>query len=97
MRDELLYLDRQAFPSNCAHGEPLIDRVNSIPEEDLRQGRGGLETRGEVFIRGLWESQTDSIIDVRFGDADADPYKYEPIENLLARREKENKDNHGKH
>ena len=44
-----------------------------------------METRGGFLIRGLWESQTDAIIDVRFGDANADTYKYEPMDNLLAR------------
>ena len=31
----------------------------------------------------LTESQTAAIIDVIFGDADMDTYKYDPMENLL--------------
>ena len=37
--------------------------------------------------------QTDAIINVRFGDSDADTYKYEPMDKLLARWNMENKDN----
>ena len=56
-----------------------------------------MEIRGDVLIRGLWESQTDAIIDVRFGDLDADTYKHKPMDKLLARWEKRKKDKHGKH
>ena len=54
-----------------------------------------METRGDVLIQGLWKSQTDAIIDVRFGDSDADTYRKEPMEKILARREKEKKDKNG--
>ena len=30
------------------------------------------ETRGDVMVRGLWDRQVDTIIDVKLGDADAD-------------------------
>ena len=36
------------------------------------------------MIRGLWDIQVESIIDVKLGDADADSYKYEPMAALLA-------------
>ena len=39
----------------------------------VRWGRG-LETRGNVLIQGLSEIYTDFIIDVIFGDSDADTY-----------------------
>ena len=55
-----------------------------------------MDTIGNTLIRGLCESQTDAIIDVRFGDADADTYKHKPIDKLVTRREKEKKDKHGK-
>ena len=41
--------------------------------------------------------QTDAIINVRFGDSDADTYKYEPMDKLLARWDMKKKDNNGKH
>ena len=40
---------------------------------------------------------TDTIVDVRFGDSDLDTYKYEPMDNLLDCREKENRDKRVKH
>ena len=39
--------------------------------------------------------QTDAIIDANFGDADVDTYKHEPIDNILDRWDKQNKDKHG--
>ena len=56
-----------------------------------------MKTRGDVLIRGLWESQADAIIDVRFGDSDADTYRKEPMDKLPDRWEKEKKDKNGKH
>ena len=43
---------------------------------------------GYVLIWGLWESHTDTIIDVRFGDSDAKTYRREPMKNLLYQWEK---------
>ena len=71
--------------------EPVIHQGCRILEEEASQGRGGLETRRDVLIRGLWKIQTDTIINVRFGDANTDIYKNEPMDNLLARWDKENK------
>ena len=56
-----------------------------------------METRGDVLIWGLWESQTDAIIDVKFGDTDTDTYKHELMDKLLARWENKNKDEHVNH
>ena len=42
-----------------------------------------MDTRGDVIVQGLLESQTDVIIDVIFGDVNADTYKYEPMDMLL--------------
>ena len=47
--------------------------------------------RGDVIIQGLWDWQVKSIIDVKLGDADADSYKYEPMEALLVQWETINK------
>ena len=41
-----------------------------------------------MSIRVLWEIQTEEIIDIRFGDADADTYKPEVMYKLLAWWEK---------
>ena len=62
-----------------------------------RQGRGSLETKGDVLIWYLWEIHTDAIIDVRFGDSDADTYKYDPMYKLVDCWDKKKKDNQIKH
>ena len=49
------------------------------------------------MVQSLWDSQVDSIIDVKLGDEDADSYKYEPMAELLARWETIKKDKPGKH
>ena len=49
------------------------------------------------MIQGLWDRQTDAIIDVKIGDADMNSYKYEPMAELLDRWKTINKDKHGKH
>ena len=49
------------------------------------------------MIRGLWDCQVNSVIDVKLGDADSDTYKYKPMTSDLARRENIKKDKHGKH
>ena len=46
------------------------------------------ETRGSVSIRVLWEIQKEAIIDVRFGDDDADTWNPEGMYKLLDRWEK---------
>ena len=39
--------------------------------------------RGGLLIQGLWESQTEAIIDIRLGDPDCDTHKKEPMGTLL--------------
>ena len=53
-----------------------------------------METRGGVLIWGLGKPD---IIDVRFGESEADTYRKEPMDKLLACWEKENKYKHSKH
>ena len=36
-----------------------------------------------MMIQGLWNWQAASIIDIKLGDADADSYKYDPMEALM--------------
>ena len=85
VRNNLLYPDQQAFPFHCVLRKPLINQVHSRSEEELHQGRGGLETRNDIIIRGLWERQTESIIGVIFGDLDAYTYNHELMDKLLSR------------
>ena len=48
-------------------------------------------------MQGLWEHQTNAIIDAKLVDANADTHKYDPMDKLLARWENQKKYNHGKH
>ena len=70
--DKILYLAQNDFPSNWLCSKPLIHQGKRIPEKEVRQGTRGLEKQGDVLIRGLWKIQTDDIINVIFGDSDAD-------------------------
>ena len=58
---------------------------------------GGLETRGDIITQGLWKIWSYIIIDIRFGDADADTYKNKPMDKPLDLWEKQKKDKHGNH
>ena len=49
------------------------------------------------MIQGLWDVQVKSIIEVKLGGADADYYKYEPMEALLYWWETIKKYKHSKH
>ena len=49
------------------------------------------------MVRVLWDRQVGAIIDIKFDDADADTYKYEPMTALLDRWESIKKEKHGKH
>ena len=48
-----------------------------------------------MSIRGLWEIQIGAIIDIRFGDAEADTYKPEVMDKLLVQWKKIKKEKHG--
>ena len=56
-----------------------------------------MDTRGGVLVRGLWERQTGTIIDVKIGDAGANTYRFDPIVMLLGWWEKNKNDNNGNH
>ena len=83
--DDIFHLARQAFPTNCVRGKPLIYEGNIRSDEEVCQGARRLETSGDILIQGLWKIYTDAIIGVRFGDLDADTYRKEPMDKLLAR------------
>ena len=53
------------------------------------------ETRGDLSIQCIWEIQTEAIIDVRFGYADAETWNPVIMDKLLAGYDKINKDKHG--
>ena len=49
------------------------------------------------MVRGLWDRQVDTIIDIKICDDDTDTYNYEPMKALLSRWENIKKYKHGKH
>ena len=93
MHGKLLYLAQRALTYAFVCGKPLIHHDHIILEEGIRHGSEILETRCDVLIQGLWELQTNAIIDVKIGDADADICMFEPTDKLLACWEKQKKDN----
>ena len=54
-----------------------------------------METQGDIMIRGLWYRHYDTIIDITLIEDDTYTYRFEPMEDLLARWEKIKKDKHG--
>ena len=82
--------------SSCTHLIPNPKNPYHIIEREIRQGGEKLETRGGVLVQGLRDLQTDSIIDVKSSDADADSYIFDSITALLYRWDKIKKDKHGK-
>ena len=49
------------------------------------------------MVRGLWDCQFYTIIDIKLGDADTYSYKYEPMTAILARWETIKNYKHNKH
>ena len=49
------------------------------------------------MIQGLWDWQTDTTIDVKIDDDDADYYRFEPMAELLDQWKKIKKYKHGMH
>ena len=96
IRDEIVHLPRKDFYPHCVRGKPLTHQGRSISEGDMCHGRIILETRGNVLIRGLWDIQTDAIIDIRFRYSDAETYVKEVIDQIFPRWEKMNVDKNGK-
>ena len=88
MHATILHLIWQAFSPTCVCEQPLIQQVHRISEEEVGQGRGGLERRGGDFIQGLLEIQTEAIIDVRLEDTSCDNQEKDPMKILLDQQEK---------
>ena len=55
-----------------------------------------METRGDIIAWGLWDRQTNVIIDVKLGNADVDTYRFDLMVNLLYWWEKINMDKNRK-
>ena len=64
--DKIIHITKQAFSLKCLYEKNLIHLGHSRYEEEVNNGGIIPETQGDVSIWGLWESQKESIIDVRF-------------------------------
>ena len=61
-------------------------------EPILREKQGddnGL--RADLSIRGLYEKQTEALLDIRVTDTDAESYKHKSLEQVLKQQETEKK------
>ena len=58
IHDEILYSPKKSFYPNCLCGKTLINLGNRISEEEVHHGGSVQETRGDVSIWCLQESQT---------------------------------------
>ena len=71
--DKILYLARHYSPFQPHTPNPPSTRA-------VEDQRGiyvrGVKIGGDVMIWGLWDRQTDAIINVKLGDADADTYRF---------------------
>ena len=93
--DKLLYLAQWAFPSAYVSGKPLTHHGRIISEGVILQGSERLDTRGHIIIQGLWDIQTDNIVDVKLRNDDAYTYRFDPMLTLLGQWKKMNKNKHG--
>ena len=62
----------------------IMSTIFIILEEEVCHRVGIPETKGGVSIQGLWEIQTEAIIDVVFGYADKCYWKPVIMDKLLA-------------
>ena len=84
MCDKLVHLAKHTFQQNYIGGEPLIHQGRRISNNEVRHWRVEKETRYDILIWGIWERQTDTVIVIRFRDADCDSYNKYPMRSLLS-------------
>ena len=85
IRDYIIHIARKDFSHNCVCGKTLIHKGHRISEGEVCHGRTITETQGDVSIRGLWESRTDAIIDIIFGDSNSKTYVKKGTDTILPR------------
>ena len=95
IHDEIVHLAKQSLSPNCISGELLVHLVRSRYDEEVCLRGRVPETWGEMSIWGLWDSQTEAIIDARLVDADVDTWEPVIMCNLLTGWKKTKKEKHG--
>eukprot|EP00957_Ditylum_brightwellii_P025147 1903165-Ditylum_brightwellii.AAC.1 len=76
-------------PESAAPQAPQDLLVQVIKSKDKQKDP---RLYGELLICGLWQTQTDAIIDVRSTDTDTKSYISKPLESVLAAQENEKRD-----
>ena len=83
MHDKLIHIAKHDFLPDCVHGKYLTHQGHIRYNKEGRHRRGENYSRDEVIIIGLWENQTDIIIDFIFGDADCATYNKDLTSSIL--------------
>ena len=81
--DNIINFYRQAFSPNCVYGKPLIYLVCSRSEEEVRHGGSVPEKWGGMSIQFLWEIRAEVVINVRFGNSNAETWKPEVMHKIF--------------
>ena len=89
---ELLYLCQKAFKHSAVRDEPSIlchgTKKSKTQDEDAPEANND---RGDLIIRGFWQSSTYCVVDVRVTDTDAKSYQDKEPSKILAAQEKAKK------
>ena len=99
IRDELADLASKAINPSAVRDEPKIYPCRPAKElktsetkpvvKNFQKHQG--EERGDLLIRSFWENGTDTIIDVRVTNLDANTYRNKAPMKALAEQEKQKK------
>ena len=71
-----------------AFGQQIV-KEPIVKEADPECGEGGLVA--DLAVRGLWQSQSEALLDIRVVDTDADSYCRRPVSAVLKSAEEEKK------
>ena len=88
MQDKLFDIANLALPESSLHKEPLIQQFQN---DDLRTFDDVAGNCGNPSMRGLWERQTDCIMDVRITDPDNKTQLNRNLDTILNSHEREKK------
>lgn len=100
IRDELAALDSQALVPSAVGDEPLIQPSRGMESAPSTQDKAPIhrisktqlaDEHGDLLIRGLWSTGSDSIIDVRVTNVDCRTQQDKDPEKVLATHEREKK------
>ena len=97
-RDEAGALANHSLQASKITYEPMINNgrgLNDAMQRHATQGSGnqaGKEARGDVLVRGLWETGSSCVLDICITDTDAPSYKDQTSKKVLEGHVKKKKD-----